>query len=67
MDHKIADNTYVTKKEHNHLIDIRDVEVKKRVDDAKKAARETEKSNREIMSEMCHGTPEEVLVQFAKQ
>lgn len=64
LDRKVAENTYIAKKEHNHLIDIRDVEVKHRINDAKKKARETDKPNREIFAEMCQNTPEEVLVQL---
>lgn len=46
------------------MIDVRDVEVKNRVSEAKKKAKQTDKSNREIIAEMCQNAPEEVLVQL---
>lgn len=46
------------------MIDIRDVEVNKRVAEAKKQARETTMSNRQIMAKACEGASEEILVQM---
>lgn len=58
------ENTFVSKGEHNHLIDIRDVEKKERLLHAKKQAVETGKTTRQIISDAYEGAEEEVLVQM---
>lgn len=54
----------MSKGEHNHIIDIRDVEKKKRVDHAIEQAASTSKNTRLIIAESLEGAEEEVMVQM---
>lgn len=65
MRHNAAEDTYTySGGEHNHIIDVRDVEVKERVKKAQNQAAVTNKPIRQIILESYIGAEEEVLVKM---
>lgn len=67
---KNSDGTFTytrNKHEHTHIIDIRDVEVKKRVKAAKEKAVISSKSARELYAEAVAGVSAEVIGQMPSQ
>lgn len=64
-----ADGTYSYKSkgvQHTHLIDIRDSQVKERMKEAKKKAKESNGSNREIYAESLRGLEEPAIAKMPK-
>lgn len=61
------DGTYAYKTNgatYTHIIDVRDKEVKKLIDAAKKAANETDQTTRDIYASVLAGKPEEVIARM---
>lgn len=65
-----ADGAYsykTNKAVHTHIVDVRDIEVKKRVEKAKTEASTSNKPSRKLYSEALEGANDELLARMPKQ